>query len=53
MISLEMRARFGFGFGVMRAHDVGTPIELKKKYNVRILEQVFLKITGRKITEGL
>ena len=33
--------------------DVGTPEELKKKYNVRNLEQVFLKITGRRITEGL
>jgi ABC-2 type transport system ATP-binding protein len=33
--------------------DVGTPEELKKKYDVRNLEQVFLKITGRRITEGL
>ncbi|HUU88403.1 MAG TPA: ATP-binding cassette domain-containing protein [Candidatus Glassbacteria bacterium] len=33
--------------------DVGTPEELKKKYNAKNLEQVFLNITGRRITEGL
>jgi ABC-2 type transport system ATP-binding protein len=33
--------------------EIGTPEELKNKYNVTNLEQVFLNITGRRITEGL
>ena len=33
--------------------EIGTPEELKNKYNVKNLEQVFLNITGRRITEGL
>ena len=33
--------------------EVGTPEELKNKYGVKNLEQVFLNITGRRITEGL
>ena len=33
--------------------EIGTPDELKNKYSVRNLEQVFLNITGRRITEGL
>ena len=33
--------------------EVGTPEELKNKYGSENLEQVFLNITGRRITEGL
>ena len=33
--------------------ELGTPEELKNKYGVKNLEQVFLNITGRRITEGL
>ena len=33
--------------------EIGTPEELKNKYSVKNLEQVFLNITGRRITEGL
>ena len=33
--------------------EIGTPEELKNKYGVKNLEQVFLNITGRRITEGL
>ena len=33
--------------------ELGTPEELKDKYGVKNLEQVFLNITGRQITEGL
>ena len=33
--------------------EIGTPDELKSKYSARNLEQVFLNITGRRITEGL
>ena len=33
--------------------EIGTPKELKNKYSARNLEQVFLNITGRRITEGL
>ncbi len=33
--------------------DTGTPKELMEKHNVEDLEKVFLKITGRRITEGL
>lgn len=33
--------------------EVGTPEELKNKYGAKNLEQVFLNITGRRITEGL
>jgi ABC-2 type transport system ATP-binding protein len=33
--------------------EIGTPEELKNKYSVNNLEQVFLNITGRRITEGL
>jgi ABC-2 type transport system ATP-binding protein len=33
--------------------ELGTPEELKNKYSVKNLEQVFLNITGRRITEGL
>jgi ABC-2 type transport system ATP-binding protein len=33
--------------------EIGTPEELKNKYSVTNLEQVFLNITGRRITEGL
>jgi ABC-2 type transport system ATP-binding protein len=33
--------------------EIGTPEELKSKYSARNLEQVFLNITGRRITEGL
>jgi ABC-2 type transport system ATP-binding protein len=33
--------------------ETGTPEELKNKYSVKNLEQVFLNITGRRITEGL
>jgi len=32
--------------------EIGTPEELKNKYGVKNLEQVFLNITGRRITEG-
>ena len=33
--------------------EIGTPEELKNKYSAKNLEQVFLNITGRRITEGL
>jgi ABC-2 type transport system ATP-binding protein len=33
--------------------EIGSPEELKNKYNAKNLEQVFLNITGRRITEGL
>ena len=33
--------------------ELGTPEELKTEYGVKSLEQVFLNITGRRITEGL
>lgn len=33
--------------------EIGSPHELKNKYNAKNLEQVFLNITGRRITEGL
>jgi hypothetical protein len=33
--------------------DLGPPKELMTKHNVEDLEKVFLKITGRRITEGL
>ena len=33
--------------------ELGTPEELKNKYSAKNLEQVFLNITGRRITEGL
>ena len=33
--------------------DLGPPKELMKKHNVEDLEKVFLKITGRRITEGI
>jgi ABC-2 type transport system ATP-binding protein len=33
--------------------EIGTPQELIKKYEVNTLEGVFLKITGRKIMEGV
>jgi ABC-2 type transport system ATP-binding protein len=33
--------------------EIGTPEELKNKYGAKNLEQVFLNITGRRITEGL
>jgi ABC-2 type transport system ATP-binding protein len=33
--------------------EIGTPEELKNKYSTNNLEQVFLNITGRRITEGL
>ena len=33
--------------------EIGSPDELKNKYNSKNLEQVFLNITGRRITEGL
>jgi ABC-2 type transport system ATP-binding protein len=33
--------------------EIGTPEELKNKYGAKNLEQVFLTITGRRITEGL
>ena len=33
--------------------DLGTPKGLMEKHNVEDLEKVFLKITGRRITEGL
>ena len=36
-----------------RLIEIGTPEELKNKYNAKNLEQVFLNITGRRITEGL
>ncbi len=32
---------------------IGTPKELIKKYEVKNLEEVFLKITGRRIVEGI
>jgi len=33
--------------------ELGTPQELMKKYETKNLEQVFLKITGRRILEGI
>ncbi|NVM19318.1 MAG: ATP-binding cassette domain-containing protein, partial [Candidatus Lokiarchaeota archaeon] len=33
--------------------DLGPPKELMEKHNVEDLEKVFLKITGRRITEGI
>jgi ABC-2 type transport system ATP-binding protein len=33
--------------------EIGSPEELKNEYNAKNLEQVFLNITGRRITEGL
>jgi len=33
--------------------DIGTPKELMEKHDAKNLEEVFLKITGRKITEGM
>ena len=33
--------------------ELGTPRELKEKYDAKNLEQVFLNITGRRIVEGL
>ncbi len=33
--------------------ELGTPQELMEKYETRNLEQVFLKITGRRILEGM
>ena len=33
--------------------ELGTPKELKERYNAKNLEEVFLNITGRRIVEGL
>jgi ABC-2 type transport system ATP-binding protein len=33
--------------------EIGTPPDLIKKYEVKTLEGVFLKITGRRIMEGI
>ena len=33
--------------------ELGTPHELMEKYNAKNLEEVFLNITGRRITEGI
>jgi len=33
--------------------ELGTPQELMEKYETKNLEQVFLKITGRRILEGI
>jgi ABC-2 type transport system ATP-binding protein len=33
--------------------ELGTPQELMEKYNVKNLEEVFLKITGRRLVEGM
>ena len=33
--------------------ELGTPHELMEKYNAQNLEEVFLNITGRRITEGI
>ena len=33
--------------------ELGTPTELMEKYNAKNLEEVFLNITGRRITEGI
>jgi ABC-2 type transport system ATP-binding protein len=32
---------------------LGSPLELMKKYKTKNLEEVFLKITGRRILEGM
>ena len=33
--------------------ELGTPEELMKRHGTKNLEEVFLKITGRRITEGM